>query len=334
MSAVDLDAFAIVHGPEWDRLAELSRRRRPNGEEIDELATLYQRVATHLSVLRSAGADPTYAARLSAVLAQARTALTGSREPFLGEVSRLVTVSFPAAVHRCRWWALASAGFTLGVALAVGRWVADDPRAQAAVASPAQVRQLVNQDFENYYSEYAAGSFAAQVWTNNAWIAAVCVALGVFGLPVVWVLFQNAVNLGTVGGLMAAHGRLDVFFGMITPHGLLELTAVFVAAGAGLQLFWTWVVPGPMPRSQALAREGRSMVTVALGLVAVLAVSGVLEAFVTPSSLGTPARITVGVLAWAAFLVYAGVLGSRAARAGQTGDLRDELVEDLAPVAG
>ena len=47
--------------------------------------------------------------------------------------------------------------------------------------------------------------------------------------------------------------------------------------------------------------------TVAVGLVAVLAVSGVVEAFVTPSPLPTWARIGVGVVVLAAFLAYAGV---------------------------
>ena len=118
---------------------------------------------------------------------------------------------------------------------------------QAAIASDAEIRQLVENDFEAYYSEYAATSFAAQVWTNNAWVAALCIALGVSGVGVLWVLTQNALNVGMVGGLMAANDRLDLFFGLITPHGLLELTAVFVAAGAGLQLFWAWIDPGPRP---------------------------------------------------------------------------------------
>ena len=76
------------------------------------------------------------------------------------------------------------------------------------------------------------------------------------------------------------------------------------------------------------------MVTVALGLVVVLAVSGVVEAFVTPSGLPTAARIGIGGLVWAAFLTYVGVLGRRAAAAGETGDVRAELAGDEAPVAG
>jgi hypothetical protein len=76
------------------------------------------------------------------------------------------------------------------------------------------------------------------------------------------------------------------------------------------------------------------MVTVAIGLVGVLLVSGVVEAFVTPSGLPTAARITIGAVVWLAFLGYVGWYGRRAALAGETGDLRAGLVEDTAPVVG
>ena len=331
---MDLDAFVAVHRSEWDRLDQLSRRRRLTGVEVDELVTLYRRAATHLSVVRSAAPDAALAGRLSTTVARARGSVTGGHEPVWREASRLAAVSFPAAVYRARWWALGAAVFTAVVAVASGWWVATSPEAQAAIASEAQIRRLVEVDFEGYYSEYAASSFAAKVWTNNAWVAAVCIAFGVAGAPVVYVLFQNALNVGVTGGLMAAHGRLDLFFGLITPHGLLELTAVFVAAGAGLKLFWAWVDPGPRPRGQALGEEGRSMVTIAMGLVVVLFVSGIVEAFVTPSGLPTWARIAIGAAVWLLFLGYVTRYGRPAALAGETGDLRGELVEDHAPVSG
>ncbi|MEO7745279.1 MAG: stage II sporulation protein M [Actinomycetota bacterium] len=331
---MDLDAYVTVHRDEWARLEALSRRRRLTGEEADELIALYQRVATQLSVVRSAAPDPALVARLSTLVARGRAAATGSHDPAWRDVARFFVQTFPAALYRTRrWWGIAALA-SVAVGVGVGWWVASDPQAQAAVASPAQVKALVQNDFASYYSEFAAGSFAAKVWTNNAWVAALCIAAGVLGLPVVYVVLNNAVNVGLVGGLMAANGRLDLFFGLILPHGMLELTAVFVAAGTGLRLFWAWVDPGPRTRAQALGAEGRAAASVVLGLVVVLAVSGVIEAFVTPSPLPTWARIGVGGLAEALFLTYVFTLGRRAARAGLIGDLDADLVGDALPVAG
>jgi uncharacterized membrane protein SpoIIM required for sporulation len=194
--------------------------------------------------------------------------------------------------------------------------------------SPAEIDQLVRNDFEDYYSEHAAGEFAARVWINNAWVAALCLALGVLGAPVVYVLFQNVANLAIIGSIMIRHDHAGHFFGLILPHGLLELTAVFVAGGVGLRLFWSWVEPGDLTRAQSLAREGRTAGTVALGLVAVLLLSGVIEAFVTPSPLPTWARVGIGVLAEAAFLAYVFVVGRSAAARGETGDVDAALLED------
>jgi O-antigen ligase len=85
----------------------------------------------------------------------------------------------------------------------------------------------------------------------------------------------------------------------------------------------------------ALAEEGRSTLTIALGLVVVLLVSGVVEAFVTPSPLPTWARIALGAVVWIAFLVYVFVLGGRAARAGDVGDVADRAgMTETVPYAG
>jgi hypothetical protein len=65
-----------------------------------------------------------------------------------------------------------------------------------------------------------------------------------------------------------------------------------------------------------------------LGLVLVLLVSGVIEAFVTPSGLPTWARIAIGVAAEVLFLAYVFVVGRRAVRSGHTGDLAADQLED------
>jgi uncharacterized membrane protein SpoIIM required for sporulation len=147
-------------------------------------------------------------------------------------------------------------------------------------------------------------------------------------------LVFNAINIGALGGLFVHAGKGGEFFGLILPHGLLELTAVFVAAGTGLRLGWTVIDPGPRRRAAALGEEGRAAITVALGLVGVLLISGIIEAFVTPSPLPTAARIAIGCVVEFAFLGYVVFFGRRAERAGLTGDLEVGQRPDTAPVAG
>jgi uncharacterized membrane protein SpoIIM required for sporulation len=322
---MDLDVFASTHRAEWDRLDSLLRRRRRlTGAEADELVTLYQRAATHLSLIQSSAPDPQLTGRLSRLVARARATVTGTRRASWRDVVRFLTTGFPAAVYRSRHWWVPTALLSTAVAALLGWWIGTHPEVQSTIAAPSDLRELTRPggEYETYYSSHPAASFAAQVWTNNAQAAALCLILGVFlCLPVLWILFQNMLNLGVGLGLMSSAGRLDTFLGLVLPHGLLELTAVFVAAGTGLRLGWTLVDPGPRSRRTALAEEGRAALGMALGLALVLFVSGAIEGFVTPSGLPTWARIGIGVTAELAFLTYVFVLGGRATREGDTGDL-------------
>jgi uncharacterized membrane protein SpoIIM required for sporulation len=219
---------------------------------------------------------------------------------------------------------LATAVLFFAVVVVIGMWVGGSHEVQSALSTPEEIEHLVNHDFASYYSEHPAGSFALQVWVNNSWVAAQCIAYAILlGIPIPWVLFQNAANLGVIGGLMVDAGKADVLFGLLIPHGLLELTAVFLAGAVGMRLGWTVISPGDRPRGQVLAEQGRAVVAAAVGLAGVLLVSGLLEALVTPSPLPTSVRIAIGVAAEVAFLSYVVYFGRKAIRAGETGDVED-----------
>ncbi|MCW2600340.1 MAG: hypothetical protein JWM02_2169 [Frankiales bacterium] len=331
--------YVAAHRGEWQRLEQLissaSHPRRLSGKEVDELVELYQRTATHLSVLQSAGRDPVLLGKLSVLVARARNVVAGSRQAAWTDVARFLRVDFPAVLYRTRWWWGAVAAAFLLVSFAWAAYIATHPAAQAALVPPAEVQQLVNHDFADYYSSAPAQDFAARVFTNNALIAAAAVASGVLlGLPVYYLLYSNAVSVGVVAGVMVANHKTALFFGLILPHGLLELTSVFVAGGLGLRLGWTVVDPGRRTRAQALAEEGRALVIGAVGLALMLFVSGLIEAFVTPSGLPTWARIGIGATAEVLFLLVVFVLGKRAVEAGATGDVDVALRGDTLPTVG
>jgi uncharacterized membrane protein SpoIIM required for sporulation len=331
---VDLDAYVHAHLGEWQRLEYLASRRRLSGLESDELVDGYQQVATHLSVVRTSAPDAALVGYLSSLLHKARLRSIGTRVATWRVVGGFFTERFPAALFRLRYWWLGTMLANVVVTATMIWWLLDHPRVEQSLLTPAQVDQLINHDFEGYYHQAAASSFALKVWVNNAWVAALCLALGVLGVPILFLLFSNVANLAIIGSVMTRHGQAGHFWGLILPHGLLELTAVFVAAGVGFRLFWSWIEPGSVSRANSLAHEGRTAVTVALGLVMLLFVSGVIEAFVTPSGLPTWARIAIGIVAELVFLTYVFTLGRAAYHRGQTGDLDSALLEDKIATAG
>lgn len=318
---MDLDALATARHDDWDRLDALARRPRLDGAAADELIERYQAGASDLSLVQATAGSTALGDRLSVSLARARLRFTGTPENPLRQLGHFALVGLPAALYRLRWLTLAVAVATFAVASLYVLWVAADPRVLANLGSEEELRALAEEGFVAYYSENPAASFAGSVWTNNAWIAAQCVAFGITGVWVPWVVLQNAQNLGITAAVMFAYDEADTFFLYIAPHGLLELTCVFVAAAAGLRIFWAWVSPGPRTRGAALADDARALFAVAIGLVFFLLVAGLIEGFVTPAPWPWPVKIGIGALALAWLLTWMLILGRRAARAGETGDL-------------
>jgi uncharacterized membrane protein SpoIIM required for sporulation len=329
---VDLDAYVAEHAGEWRRLEQLSRRRRLAAEEVDELVALYQRAATHLSVVRSRSPDPSLVARLSRLVLAARGAVTGGSTFSWRTVGRFFTATFPLAVYRAwPWWSGVAVAFS-AVSFGLMAYVAANPDVALLFMSQSDIDSLVDHDFASYYSEFQPQNFTFHVWTNNAFLTAQCLAAGVLIVPVLYLLWNNAFNVGIVGGAMIGAGRADLFFGLIMPHGLLELTCVFVGAGFGLRIGWAWIAPGAhRTRGRALAETAREGMVVALGLVCVLLVSGLLEGFVTPAPLPAVVRIGIGATVWIAFFAYVVLLGRRAQADGHRADLDERLGEASIP---
>lgn len=320
---MDLEAYAKTHRPDWLRLDQLARHRGLNPADVDELVELYGRASTQLSIVQAQDPDGPYANRLSLIIARARSRLTSATGSPGAGGKQFFAVKLPYALYRIRWLTIILGAAFLAVALAYGFWYGNNPQMLDAMMPEALQVAYVQEDFVDYYSENPAASFTTLVWVNNAWIALQEVAFGVTGFFVPYVLWANAEGLGISAALMHKHDELDTFFAFILPHGLMELSAIFIAGAAGLRVFWAWVAPGRETRLQSLAYWGRQLMLVGVGLVGVLLISGLVEGLVTPSSLPTWAKITIGALVLAGYWAYTWVFGSRAAKANMDADLDD-----------
>ncbi|MGH8899797.1 MAG: stage II sporulation protein M [Egibacteraceae bacterium] len=324
---MDVDRFITANQPVWDRLEALlgGGAGSVSQDEVDDLVRLYQQTSTHLSYARTYLRDPSLVAALSHLAGRASAVIYGTRPRTLRALGRYLADTFPAALWHIRWFVLASAALFLLPALGVGLWMANSPQALNALAPPALREAYVRQDFEAYYSSQPATVFASQVTTNNVQVSVLAFAAGVLlCAPTAYILAANGANVGFAAGLFAAAGQQVRFWGLILPHGLLEVTAVLVAGATGLRLGWAIIDPGDRPRADALTEEARRAITVVIGLVLVFVVAGTIEGFVSGSRLPTWARVGVGIAAEAVVVSYAVLRGRGASARGLTGALGEQ----------
>jgi uncharacterized membrane protein SpoIIM required for sporulation len=327
---VHVDAFIAQHQPVWNRLRDLTARggRRARGlsaTELDEMVHLYQRASTHLSLARSRYHDPSLTAMLTTTVARAGAVVYGTRPRTLRVAGRFVTDTFPAAVWHDRWFLLASTLLFVIPALAMGLWLGNSPAALEAAAPEALREAYVAEDFADYYTNLASAEFAATVSTNNIQVGILAFASGILlGIPTMLVLAFNGANVGFAWGLFIAAGEQARFWGLIAPHGLLELTAVFIAGAVGLRLGWTLIDPGDRRRGEALVEEGRRAIAVVMGLVGVFTIAGLIEGFVTGAPWPTWVRVGIGVVVEVAFLAFIYTRGRAGAARGLRGALGEQ----------
>lgn len=307
---VDIDTFIEKYRPDWERLDAATRsggRRITSltGPELDDMVRLYLRVSGHLAEAQSRYHDPSLLSYLTSLVARSRGAVYGSGAASGRAAARLFTVRYREAVHRTAPFILVSAVVFLGLGSAAILWVANSPEARAGLIPP-QVHEAIRR-FGGEPADFELGPAAVStmILVNNIRVAILGFAAGIaFGVGTLVVLTFNAVYLGVIAGAFVAAGRGTPFWSLVLPHGLLELTAIFIACGAGFRMGWALVAPGDRRRSEALTAAAAQAVLVIIGVVPAFIVAGLIEGFVTGSGAPAWVQLGIGTAAWGAYVAF------------------------------
>lgn len=147
---------------------------------------------------------------------------------------------------------------------------------------------------------------------NNIGIAFRTFASGLtFGIGSMFFMGYNGLLFGAVAAHLQAVGSAGTFYPFVIGHGALELPAIVIAGGAGLQLGFALLSPGAVTRIQALQAAARRCVPVIYGFTAMLLGAAFLEAFWSSQhTLGDMPRYVVGSALWALVVAFV-LLGGR-----------------------
>jgi uncharacterized membrane protein SpoIIM required for sporulation len=306
--------FVAARRARWDRLEALVDRAAGRGvralapSEIDELALTYRAATTDLAIARTRGEDPAIQQHLNRLTARAHavvyvaTARTG-----WSLILRFVTRDFPREVRRS-WAPIGFCALLTIVSAAVAYVsVSTDPQNVHALLPGMQLQPVdralhdSNFGFDRAFSP----AMASLIITNNIQVAALAFAGGMTaGLLTGWVILNNGLMVGSLAALYVKAGFGADFWATIAPHGVIELSAIQIAGGAGLVLAGGYLRPGRARRRDALLVAGRRAGTLVIGVALLLCVAGTIEGFISPQRLSIPVRDAIGAFTAVALLAY------------------------------
>lgn len=299
---MNLDRFLREREPEWselDRLMKDARGGRPERlgpDGVRRMGALYRSATADLAWARRRVPGDPVVARLEGLVGRSRI-LVYDAEPGRGSVKSFFGTGYWQRVRERPVPLVLAALLLFGPAALSVVWALQDPGAASGVV-PGALRSVTEERSGSNDLGLSAGQqaeFSSMIFTNNIRVTILAFAAGILVcLGTVFVLIFNGVTLGAIGGLSIGAGNGERLLVLITPHGVLELSCIVVAAAAGLRMGWAIVVPGTRSRGQSLKVEARRSIEIVLGTAPWLVLAGLIEGFVTPTGLGVPAALAVG----------------------------------------
>jgi uncharacterized membrane protein SpoIIM required for sporulation len=307
------ESFVEKRKTDWQRLEKLVQRARAmrglrgfSRAELRELGRLYRRAASDLAIARVEARDRRLVNYLNGLVVRAHGEIYRTESGGLRGVVNFYRYDFPAIFRRTFPYTLAV--FVLFVLMAFFSFAAtyrDDDFGDFAGVSQHWVNTIKARRMwtDSLNDEAPAG--AAYIMTNNIGVGFIWFALSILPLlGTLWAMMPSALQFGAVNALTLKYGMSFQLVSFVVSHGVLELTALFIAGGAGLMVGLALVAPGERTRREALVERGLTAIKLLAGSIPMLVVAGVIEAFVSPTPIHPGYKFAVSATTAVALAAY------------------------------
>ena len=288
------DRFRLEREDDWKRLEhiltqmEKGRMRRISDEDLLALPALYRTAASSLSVARETSLDRATLSYLESLVQRAWFQVYGPRQGLWSWLRGFLVGGWSRAVREI--WLDICIALTVMVAGTVVGWllVARDsewfyalvPAQMAGGRVPGASREQLLETLAVHETSSGFSVFAASLFSNNAGVSILAFALGfAFGIPSLLLLVHNMALLGAMLWVFSGQDLTMEFVAWLSVHGTTELFAILLAGAAGLHIGRSMAFPADKSVLAAAQESGRRAAVVMVGVVFMLVIAALLEAF-------------------------------------------------------
>ncbi|MBA2525226.1 MAG: stage II sporulation protein M [Pyrinomonadaceae bacterium] len=313
-------AMAMSNGPfinnrknAWQRLEELLARlertslQRLHREEVRELGRIYRRTASDLAIARAESRDPRLISYLNSLVIRAHGRIYRADAQGGERIRAFFTRELPRTFRRT--WRYTALSFSVFLVFGLIGFVGSyrDTEFSELMGVPPAFRELYIETKTHWWEDLNQANQvgASRIMTNNIQVTIYTFAFGaMFGVGTLFFLAYNGANIGSVLALTYRAGFGHDLVAFMAGHGVIELSCIFIAGGAGLLIGSALIMPGDLSRADALKTRGKDAIRLMMGVAALLVLAGVIEGFISPAPIDPKIKFSIAAITGIALYAY------------------------------
>ena len=289
----------------WQRLEQLltlldsTSLSKLSREEVRELGRIYRRTASDLAIARAESRDPRLINYLNSLVIRAHGRIYRADAQGGQRIRNFYAREFPRTFRRTwRYTLLAFLVFMLfSVVGFVGSY--NDPDFSELMGVSPAFRELVIETKTHWWDDLNSANQvgASAILTHNIQVTIYTFAFGaLFGVGTLLYLAFNGANIASVLALTYREGFGNDLVTFMVAHGVIELSCIFMAGGAGLLIGSAMIMPGDLSRGEAIKKNGKEAVRLMMGVATLLIIAGLIEGFISPAPIDPRIKFTIAAL--------------------------------------
>jgi uncharacterized membrane protein SpoIIM required for sporulation len=300
----------------WARLEQLVDRSNKGGisaldhRELQELGLLYRQTASDLATVREDVTSNQLTFYLNQLLGRAHNLIYMGHKQKISGLVRFYTQTFPRVFRET--FPQTFLAFLIFTVTGIATWAVTihDPAFAHRMLGPEMMATIEKREMWTKSIVTIKPLAASGIMTNNLAVCFTTFAMGITaGIGTIYMMFTNGMLIGVIGAATWHAGMALQLWTFVAAHGALELPAIFISGGAGLEIARGMLFPGLLPRRESLALAGGRAARLMIGIVPMLVVAGIIEGFVSPSGLATPLKFLLSGVLLVALTTYLTRLG-------------------------
>lgn len=309
---LDITSFWHKHKTSWSELEQLVERfggqpRTISAADIDRLTLLYKKVSAHLAYIRTFHPGDEVTLYLNQLVSRAHNLTYRQQSGSFQQLRHFFgSYLFSLVQKRSGFIGIAAFLFLLGAIFGFAAVMAD-PLNIYAVLPQGMAEQFDPAQLGKGHDDINSPVISTLIMTNNMKVAILAFVSGItLGIFPIYLLLFNGLLVGALAALYAQAGNSYAFWAYILPHGVIELTAIFIAGGAGLHMGYRLLVPGRFARKHQFLEAAKESAQLLLATLPLFVIAGIIEGFITPSGLSLETKYGVAL---ATLLILGGWYG-------------------------